>query len=178
MTGLSGELELDVYIISLSRIGLDDCGSNSLINELPEQRVALMEDIDAAFTHGLTREPDEEENLRLCDKEDEKKEKDKRNEEAKTVTSHQVGEFSFFVRAGGRDWMLKLAFPSSSVSFSGPPSTLSTVSAPKKVVFCSPRRTSTLHWPPALCRPGRMDLHIEFNSLVPGQGAVQAVLQL
>ncbi|KAJ8077718.1 hypothetical protein PM082_002151 [Marasmius tenuissimus] len=85
---LAGELELDVYIISLSRIGLDDSGLNSLINELPERCVALMEDIDAAFTHGLTRETDEEEK-RLGDKEDEEEDdekKDKKKEEAK-VTS-------------------------------------------------------------------------------------------
>ncbi|KAK1216146.1 hypothetical protein PQX77_021225 [Marasmius sp. AFHP31] len=72
--------------ISSRSPALEDSGPILLITELPEQRVALMEDVNAAFTHGLTREPDEEENLRLCDKE----EKDKRMEEAKTVTSHQV----------------------------------------------------------------------------------------
>src|SRR5882757_6395328 len=53
---LAGELGLDIYIISLSKNGLDDSTLNSLISSLPEQCIAIMEDIDAAFTHGLTRD--------------------------------------------------------------------------------------------------------------------------
>ncbi|KAJ8077739.1 hypothetical protein PM082_002172 [Marasmius tenuissimus] len=137
---LAGELELDVYIISLSRIGLDDSGLNSLINELPERCVALMEDIDAAFTHGLTRETDEEEK-RLGDKEDEEEDdekKDKKKEEAK-VTS-----------------------PSSRVSLSGLLNALDGISAQEgRILFATTNKYSSLD--PALCRPGRMDLHIEFK---------------
>lgn len=46
---------MDVYIISLSRAGLDDSSLSELVNALPERCVALMEDIDAAFTHGVNR---------------------------------------------------------------------------------------------------------------------------
>src|SRR6266851_8044284 len=53
---LAGELGLDIYIISLSKTGLDDTALGSLISSLPEQCIAIMEDIDAAFTHGLTRD--------------------------------------------------------------------------------------------------------------------------
>lgn len=53
---VAGELGLDVYIISLSRIGLDDSALGELVNALPERCVALMEDIDAAFTSGLNRD--------------------------------------------------------------------------------------------------------------------------
>ncbi|KAF8201156.1 BCS1 N terminal-domain-containing protein [Mycena galopus ATCC 62051] len=53
---IAGELGLDIYIISLSRIGLDDSGLGELVNALPERCVALMEDIDAAFTSGLNRD--------------------------------------------------------------------------------------------------------------------------
>jgi len=49
---------LDVYIISLSRVGLDDSSLSELVNALPERCVALMEDIDAAFTHGVNRAED------------------------------------------------------------------------------------------------------------------------
>lgn len=52
---LAGELGLDVYIISLSRSGLDDTTLQELIAELPEKCIALMEDIDAAFHHSITR---------------------------------------------------------------------------------------------------------------------------
>ncbi|KAJ7838364.1 hypothetical protein B0H14DRAFT_3459398 [Mycena olivaceomarginata] len=43
---------LDVYIISLSRVGLDDSALGELVNDLPEGCVVLMEDIDVAFTSG------------------------------------------------------------------------------------------------------------------------------
>jgi len=46
---LAGELGLDVYVISLSRTGLDDSALSELTSELPERCIALMEDIDAAF---------------------------------------------------------------------------------------------------------------------------------
>ncbi|KAF7985177.1 hypothetical protein HWV62_7770 [Athelia sp. TMB] len=47
---LAGELGLDVYVISLSRAGLDDSALAELISDLPERCIALMEDIDAAFS--------------------------------------------------------------------------------------------------------------------------------
>ncbi|KZP19387.1 P-loop containing nucleoside triphosphate hydrolase protein [Athelia psychrophila] len=54
---LAGELGLDVYVISLSRAGLDDSALAELISDLPERCIALMEDIDAAFASegGLER---------------------------------------------------------------------------------------------------------------------------
>lgn len=53
--GLASELGLDVYVVSLSRAGLDDSALQELISDLPERCIALMEDIDAAFHHGITR---------------------------------------------------------------------------------------------------------------------------
>ena len=52
---LAGELGLDVYIVSLSRSGLDDNALQELIADLPEKCIALMEDIDAAFHHSISR---------------------------------------------------------------------------------------------------------------------------
>ncbi|KAK7025195.1 mitochondrial chaperone BCS1 [Favolaschia claudopus] len=56
ISSIAGELGLDVYIISLSRAGLDDSSLSELISNLPEKCVALMEDIDAAFTQSLNRD--------------------------------------------------------------------------------------------------------------------------
>jgi len=44
-------------MISLSRAGLDDATLQELISSLPEKCIALMEDIDAAFSHDINREP-------------------------------------------------------------------------------------------------------------------------
>ena len=53
---IAGELNLDVYIISFSRFGLDDNSLQELISDIPEHCIALMEDIDAAFHHTLNRD--------------------------------------------------------------------------------------------------------------------------
>ncbi|KAG9032642.1 hypothetical protein FRB95_001152 [Tulasnella sp. JGI-2019a] len=55
---LAGALKLDIYVISLSKRGLDDSQLNELICDLPARSIALMEDIDAAFTHGISRDDD------------------------------------------------------------------------------------------------------------------------
>ncbi|KAL0566270.1 hypothetical protein V5O48_015747 [Marasmius crinis-equi] len=137
---LASELELDVYIISLSRIGLDDSGLDTLINELPERCVALMEDIDAVFTHGLTREPDEDEKKKLGDKDDgEDKDDDNRREKKKGImagstTSHLSGLLNALNGIGAQE---------------------------DRILFATTNKYTSLD--PALCRPGRMDLHIEFK---------------
>ncbi|KAH9929167.1 P-loop containing nucleoside triphosphate hydrolase protein [Fomitopsis serialis] len=55
---IAGELGLDVYIVSLSRTGLDDNSLYELIGGLPKRCIALMEDIDAAFKQGIARNLD------------------------------------------------------------------------------------------------------------------------
>jgi chaperone BCS1 len=55
---------LDVYIVSLSRSGLDDNALQELIAELPEKCIVLMEDIDAAFHHSISRTPENPETLK------------------------------------------------------------------------------------------------------------------
>ena len=51
---------MDVYIISLSRSGLDDNALQELIADLPEKCIALMEDVDAAFHHSINRTTEKE----------------------------------------------------------------------------------------------------------------------
>ena len=53
---LAGELGLDVYMISLSRAGLDDTTLQELVSYLPERCIALMEDIDVAFHRDINRD--------------------------------------------------------------------------------------------------------------------------
>lgn len=128
---LAGELGLDVYVISLSRMGLDDSGLNELISELPEKCIALMEDIDAAFHSGLNRKMDddvEKQNLPPDEKERESKEDEK----------------------------------SCRITLSGLLNALDGVGAQEgRLLFATTNRYGVLD--PALCRPGRMDLHIEFK---------------
>ncbi|KAG8761214.1 hypothetical protein FRC14_006263 [Serendipita sp. 396] len=53
---IAGELNLDIYIINLGKRGLDDTGLSELVSELPARSVALIEEIDAAFLRGVSRD--------------------------------------------------------------------------------------------------------------------------
>ena len=131
---LAGELGLDVYIISLSRMGLDDTSLSSLISELPEQCIALMEDIDAAFHHGLTRELDDDEKEEMTDEEHER-------EKEKTASPSP---------------------PLSRITLSGLLNALDGVGAQEgRILYATTNKYKALD--SALCRPGRMDLHVEFK---------------
>ncbi|KAJ6558675.1 P-loop containing nucleoside triphosphate hydrolase protein [Mycena sp. CBHHK59/15] len=129
---VAGELGLDVYIISLSRLGLDDSALGELVNALPERCVALMEDIDAAFTRGLNRDA-----------------------AAAVVESQDLN--------GGKPVPADAAPPTASrLSLSGLLNALDGVGAQEgRILFATTNKYSALD--PALCRPGRMDLHIEFK---------------
>ncbi|KAI0091538.1 P-loop containing nucleoside triphosphate hydrolase protein [Irpex rosettiformis] len=136
---LAGELGLDVYIISLSRAGLDDTALSALISELPRRCIALMEDIDAAFHHGLTRDLDDESDKKEDDGEEHKKHDSDREKEKASVSS-----------------------PLSRVTLSGLLNALDGVGAQEgRILYATTNRYSALD--PALCRPGRMDLHVEFR---------------
>ncbi|CAA7269219.1 unnamed protein product [Cyclocybe aegerita] len=132
---LAGELGLDVYVISLSRIGLDDTSLSEIITDLPEKCIALMEDIDAAFSQTLNREPDE----------DEKEDPEKKKDGAGSNKNNQPPPPS-----------------TSRITLSGLLNALDGVAAQEgRILFATTNKYTSLD--PALCRPGRMDIHIEFK---------------
>ena len=142
---MAGELGLDVYVISLSRIGLDDAALNDLISDLPgkpckalsdnniliiflEKCIALMEDIDAAFSQTVNREEDNE-------------------------TSPSGGH---------RENHRKPPSSTSRITLSGLLNALDGVGAQEgRILFATTNKYNALD--PALCRPGRMDIHVEFK---------------
>src|SRR6266702_1920971 len=146
---LAGELGLGVYMISLSK--LDDAGLNSLISSLPQQCITIMEDIDAAFTHGLTRDISgtDLEDPRLRDpsrRGDDGDPKDDPNDK----------------RDGGRSSGSGSESSGSKLTLSGLLNALDGISAQEgRILFATTNRYHTLD--PALTRPGRMDLHVEFR---------------
>ncbi|KAK0186554.1 P-loop containing nucleoside triphosphate hydrolase protein [Armillaria mellea] len=130
---IAGELGLDIYIISLSRVGLDDSSLDALINELPERCVALMEDIDAAFTRTLNRDDDNN-----------------------SDSAGSSGSFDANKTPKKSDILV------SRVSLSGLLNALDGIGAQEgRILFATTNKHTSLD--PALCRPGRMDLHIEFR---------------
>lgn len=134
---LAGELGLDVYVISLSRAGLDDTSLSEIIADLPEKCIALMEDIDAAFHHGLNRDLDDVSALTAV------------SDPAKLADNAGNGQ------TGPRS-------SASRITLSGLLNALDGVGAQEgRILYATTNKYSALD--PALCRPGRMDLHIEFK---------------
>ncbi|EPQ56275.1 P-loop containing nucleoside triphosphate hydrolase protein [Gloeophyllum trabeum ATCC 11539] len=126
---LAGELGLNVYIITLSRAGMDDATLCQLISNLPDQSIAIMEDIDAAFTQGINRESADP----------------AKPASAAAPPRSPQGE------AGG-----------SRVTLSGLLNAIDGVGAQEgRILFATTNKYHSLD--PALCRPGRMDKHIEFR---------------
>ncbi|KAJ6582396.1 P-loop containing nucleoside triphosphate hydrolase protein [Mycena capillaripes] len=122
ITSVAGELGLDIYIVSLSRSGLDDSSLSALISELPEKCIALMEDIDAAFSGSLNRDALED-----------------------PADSGSTQES-----------------PTSRLSLSGLLNALDGVAAQEgRILYATTNKYHALD--PALCRPGRMDVHVEFK---------------
>ncbi|KAL1748772.1 P-loop containing nucleoside triphosphate hydrolase protein [Schizophyllum fasciatum] len=132
---MAGELGLDVYILSLSTAGLDDSKLSELIGELPTECIALMEDIDAAFTRGIgARSSPDDDNNADDDKPGKSKQAD--NDNSNSIASR--------------------------VSLSGLLNALDGVGAQEgRILFATTNHYEALD--PALCRPGRMDVHVEFK---------------
>ena len=142
---LAGELGLDIYIISLSKNGLDDSTLNSLISSLPEQCIAIMEDIDAAFTHGLTRD------TVGTELEDTRKRDSQRG-------GRPGSEDDDDDRGRGGNSESK----DTRITLSGLLNALDGVSAQEgRLLFATTNRYHSLD--SALIRPGRMDIHVEFR---------------
>ncbi|KAJ6518922.1 P-loop containing nucleoside triphosphate hydrolase protein [Mycena sanguinolenta] len=130
ISSIAGELGLDVYIVSLSRAGMDDSALGELISNLPEKCIALMEDIDAAFTQNLNRDAG--------------------------ATDAPATDDGKPPPPGAPP-----APPTSRLSLSGLLNALDGVAAQEgRILYATTNKCMALD--PALVRPGRMDLRVEF----------------
>jgi chaperone BCS1 len=132
-------------------MGLDDASLNSLICSLPEQCVAIMEDIDAAFTHGLTRDVS---GTDLEDPRDPSR-RQRRDDSEDDDDDDDANDKRDNKRGSGDSSGCK-------ITLSGLLNALDGISAQEgRILFATTNRYHTLD--PALTRPGRMDLHVEFR---------------
>ncbi|RPD59009.1 P-loop containing nucleoside triphosphate hydrolase protein [Lentinus tigrinus ALCF2SS1-7] len=132
---IAGELNLDVYILSLTRLGMDDSTLNSVIAELPDKCIVLVEDIDAAFHKGIKRD--------IVDPE----------------KQHQEGPESQVQTQQDKDSSDSVT---SRITLSGLLNALDGIGAQEgRILFATTNDYKALD--PALCRPGRLDLHVEFK---------------
>jgi len=119
---LAGSLGLDIYVINLNKKGLDDSSLSQLVSDLPARSIALIEEIDAAFHRGVSREP-------------------------------APGSQAATVVAAGE---------STGVTLGGLLSSIDGIQASEgRLLFATTNKYHALD--PALTRPGRMDVHVEFT---------------
>lgn len=141
---LAGELGLDVYVLSLSRAGLDDSALAELIGDLPERCIALMEDIDAAFggEYGLEN-------------------RDLEGVSAASV-SGQTGQYQNQNQNNGQGGACGPRSTASRITLSGLLNAIDGIGAHDgRLLYATTNKYEALDQ--ALCRPGRMDLHVEFR---------------
>ncbi|KAG9019095.1 hypothetical protein FRB90_006409 [Tulasnella sp. 427] len=139
---VAGALGLDIYVISLSSKGMNDTTLSNLMGRVPSRCIVLLEDLDAAFTRGVSRD-----------------EKSTGAPLARTaVTSSR--------RGGGAVGPLNVGDEDgndpNALSLSGLLNSLDGVAASEgRILFATTNHIERLD--PALSRPGRMDVWIDFK---------------
>ncbi|KAF7977836.1 hypothetical protein HWV62_2581 [Athelia sp. TMB] len=123
---LAGELGLDIYVVSLSAKGMSDNTLTTLMGGVPTRCILLLEDLDAAFTKGVSR--------------------DANSTGAPTAKTKE---------AAAED-------DGSTLSLSGLLNSLDGVAAAEgRLLFATTNHIERLD--PALSRPGRMDVWVNFT---------------
>ncbi|EMD39364.1 hypothetical protein CERSUDRAFT_72525 [Gelatoporia subvermispora B] len=135
---LAGELGLDIYVVSLSSKGMSDNMLSTLMGNVPSRCILLLEDLDAAFTRGVSRDekstgtPTGSNGSSSSSSSSSSKSKDSDNEDGSTL------------------------------SLSGLLNSLDGVAAAEgRLLFATTNHIERLD--PALSRPGRMDVWVNFK---------------
>ncbi|KAL0069943.1 hypothetical protein AAF712_002838 [Marasmius tenuissimus] len=147
---IAGELMLDIYVVSLSSSWISDSTLTTLMGRVPARCIVLLEDLDAAFTRSVARRDKDKK-----DKED--KDKDKEKKDSSGSGSGRGG--SGGRRRRGDDSMSD----TNTLSLSGLLNALDGVAAAEgRILFATTNHLDRLD--PALSRPGRMDVWVEFKN--------------
>ncbi|KIO24689.1 hypothetical protein M407DRAFT_212210 [Tulasnella calospora MUT 4182] len=137
---VAGALGLDIYVISLSSKGMNDTTLSNLMGRVPSRCIVLLEDLDAAFTRGVSR--------------------DEKSTGAPLARSHHAS--SRRGTAGAANAGEDDAHDPNALSLSGLLNSLDGVAASEgRILFATTNHIERLD--PALSRPGRMDVWIDFK---------------
>jgi len=144
---LAGELMLDIYVVSLSSSWINDSTLTTLMGRVPSRCIVLLEDLDAAFTRSVTRSKDKEKDKKKSDSKSD-------NEEESTSSSSSRSR-----RSRNKENLSDV----NTLTLSGLLNALDGVAAAEgRILFATTNHLDQLD--PALCRPGRMDVWIEFKN--------------
>ncbi|KAG1715627.1 hypothetical protein ID866_1551 [Astraeus odoratus] len=147
---IAGELMLDIYVVSLSSSWISDSTLTTLMGRVPARCIVLLEDLDAAFTRSVTRDkssngtPESSSNSSSSDE---------NNGDQPTVPT------SSSRHRRHKDHISDV----NTLSLSGLLNALDGVAAAEgRILFATTNHLERLD--PALSRPGRMDVWIEFKN--------------
>ncbi|EIW75156.1 P-loop containing nucleoside triphosphate hydrolase protein [Coniophora puteana RWD-64-598 SS2] len=130
---LAGELGLDIYVVSLSSKGMSDNTLATLMGNVPSRCILLLEDLDAAFTRSVSRDS------------------------SSTGAPNPVNPFGLSGSSNNND-----TNDGSTLSLSGLLNSLDGVAAAEgRLLFATTNHLERLD--PALSRPGRMDVWVNFT---------------
>ncbi|KAB5595125.1 mitochondrial chaperone BCS1-A [Ceratobasidium theobromae] len=145
---IAGELALDIYVVSLSSSWINDATLTALMGRVPARCIVLLEDLDAAFTRSTSRDgastgaPTSEKKNDSNDNTDSNNNNNNGNNEKKEDIN--------------------------TLSLSGLLNALDGVAASEgRILFATTNHLERLD--PALSRPGRMDVWIEFKNATKWQ---------
>lgn len=158
MHAIAGEVGLDIYVISLSACfragtgkGMSDEMLGNLMGSVPERCVLLLEDLDAAFNQTLTRPKAKKKKAAGPETKD---------GEAPTPTTTASKRRKRKAKEEGE--------PVNTLSLSGLLNALDGVAASEgRILVVTTNHPEKLD--PALKRPGRMDVWVEFNLAIREQ---------
>lgn len=144
---IAGELMLDIYVVSLSSSWINDSTLTALMGRVPARCIVLLEDLDAAFTRSTSRD----------DTSNGTPEGSSENSSTTTEPVHTVS------RPGRRTTKTEQLSDINTLSLSGLLNALDGVAASEgRILFATTNHLERLD--PALSRPGRMDVWIEFKN--------------
>lgn len=142
---IAGELALDIYVVSLSSSWINDATLTALMGRVPARCIVLLEDLDAAFTRSTSRD-----NLSTGAPTAEKKDGNENNDSNNNSNSKD---------GNGNTKQEEI----NTLSLSGLLNALDGVAASEgRILFATTNHLERLD--PALSRPGRMDVWIEFKN--------------
>ncbi|KIJ50430.1 hypothetical protein M422DRAFT_777141 [Sphaerobolus stellatus SS14] len=142
---IAGELALDIYVVSLSASWINDATLNTLMGRVPARCILLLEDLDAAFTRSTQRDGSAT-GLPSTTKKD-----NTTTEVVSTVPNNPA-------KPDGKEQE-----DVNTLSLSGLLNSLDGVAAAEgRILFATTNHLERLD--PALSRPGRMDVWIEFKN--------------
>ncbi|TBU24659.1 P-loop containing nucleoside triphosphate hydrolase protein [Dichomitus squalens] len=142
---IAGELMLDIYVVSLSSSWVNDGTLTTLMGRVPARCIVLLEDLDAAFTRSTSRDGSSTGNP-------DGKSEEKAAEQTTTTSS-----------SSRRTRQKEQLSDVNTLTLSGLLNALDGVAASEgRLLFATTNHLERLD--PALSRPGRMDVWIEFKN--------------